>query len=224
MSFQKFGGYAAFVAAFTYIFGFGVLIGVLAPAGYAPGVSDPEAALGVLERQRGLLLAWNFLIYILNGLALVVLVYAVSRRIGASAPDLSGIAAVFGYIWAALVLASGMIVNVSLVPLIDLARSDPQVAQGAYAATTLVREGLGGGNELVGGVWVALASWAALRAGIYSRWLHILGLVIGAAGMLTIIPGLADLGAIFGFGLIAWFVWMGISLTFERGQRAAAAA
>jgi len=51
-----------------------------------------------------------------------------------------------------------------------------------------------------------------LRTGLFSRALNILGMVAGVAGIVTLIPQLTDVGAIFGFGMIAWFIWMGIAL------------
>jgi hypothetical protein len=74
-----------------------------------------------------------------------------------------------------------------------------------------VIEGLGGGVELVGGLWVLLISWAALRTGELGRVLNYLGVVVGVAGILTIVPALAEVGAmVFGLGQIVWFVWLGI--------------
>lgn len=70
--------------------------------------------------------------------------------------------------------------------------------------------GLGGGNEIAGGLWVLLIGWAALRVGGVPRALNYLGVVIGVLGLLTVVPALEVLGAVFGLGLIVWFVWLGI--------------
>jgi hypothetical protein len=93
--------------------------------------------------------------------------------------------------------------------------------------------GLGGGNEIIGGVWVLLIGWAALRTGGLPRALNYLGIVAGVSGILTVIPVLEVLGAvevlglIFGLGFIVWFIWVGIvmlrsssSITSERAQTA----
>lgn len=42
------------------------------------------------------------------------------------------------------------------------------------------------------------------------RALNYLGVVIGVLGLLTVVPALEVLGAVFGLGLIVWFVWLGI--------------
>ena len=40
----------------------------------------------------------------------------------------------------------------------------------------------------------------------------ILGGVSAVAALITLIPGLSDVGMIFGLGSIAWFAWTGIVL------------
>ena len=77
------------------------------------------------------------------------------------------------------------------------------VAVGASCAT-------GAGGELLGGLWVLLVSVAALRTGALPKALNWLGVTIGAAGVLSVVPVLGDLK--YGFGLlqIVWFVWLGI--------------
>jgi hypothetical protein len=72
--------------------------------------------------------------------------------------------------------------------------------------------GMGGGNEILGGIWMLLVSWAALRGGGLPKALNYLGLAIGVAGILSALPGLGDAGMIFGVGQIVWFVWLGIVL------------
>ena len=39
-----------------------------------------------------------------------------------------------------------------------------------------------------------------------------LGVVSASAGLITLVPGLSDVGMIFGLGSIAWFAWAGIVL------------
>ena len=53
-------------------------------------------------------------------------------------------------------------------------------------------------------------SVAALRTGGLPKTLNWLGVAIGAAGVLSVVPVLKDLA--YGFGLlqIVWFVWLGI--------------
>ena len=77
--------------------------------------------------------------------------------------------------------------------------------------------GIGGGVEFVGGLWMLLVSWAALRAKKLSGLLNYLGMVIGVVGILTVIPALKVLQDVFGLTQIVWFLWIGIIML--RGGR-----
>jgi uncharacterized membrane protein HdeD (DUF308 family) len=76
-------------------------------------------------------------------------------------------------------------------------------------AFIIVTEGLGGGNEVVGGVWVILLSFAALKERSFPKPLIFLGIIVGLVGILTIYP--ADLFTdFFVISQIIWFIWLGI--------------
>ncbi len=82
-----------------------------------------------------------------------------------------------------------------------------------WLAISSVPEELVGRVEIVGGIWVLLVTWGALLAGRLPKSLNYLGVVIGMAGILTVVPALEALevlGAVFGLGLIAWFIWLGV--------------
>lgn len=51
--------------------------------------------------------------------------------------------------------------------------------------------------------------------------LNDLGVVSGIAGLITIIPPLEAVGAVFGLGLIVWFAWLGTILLRSSGGRVA---
>jgi hypothetical protein len=117
-------------------------------------------------------------------------------------------ATAFGLIWAGLVLASGMIVVVGLDTVADLHTADPVQAALVWQAIEAVGTAIGGGVEVVGGLWLLLVSWAALRSGGLPRALNVVGVVAGAAGILTVAPPLDAFGALFGIGQLVWFVWL----------------
>ena len=84
-------------------------------------------------------------------------------------------------------------------------------AVAAWQAIEPVAEGLGGsGGELLGGLWVLLVSLAALRTQGLPKVLNWLGVAIGAAGVLSVVPALKDVGIVFGLLQIVWFVGLGI--------------
>jgi hypothetical protein len=94
---------------------------------------------------------------------------------------------------------------------VDLYRKDPTLAATAWMAIESVANGLSSAQgEILGGTWMLLVSWAALRGGGLPRALNYLGAVIGVAGLISAVPALEMLALVFGLGQIVWFVWLGI--------------
>jgi hypothetical protein len=100
----------------------------------------------------------------------------------------------------------------------ELHSQDAAHAASVWSAIGAVQDGLGGEVEIVGGIWVLLISVASHRSGALPGTLSYLGFIVGAAGVLTVIPSLGELGAIFGLGQIVWFAWIGITMLRARPQ------
>jgi len=124
------------------------------------------------------------------------------------------VATVIGIIWAGSLIASGMVSNAGIAPAVALYAKNPVQAALTWQGIESVASGLGNGNgEILGGLWTLLVSLAGLRAGGLPKALNILGLLVGAVGILSIIPGLTEmLVGVFGLSQIIWFVWLGIVL------------
>ena len=75
--------------------------------------------------------------------------------------------------------------------------------------------------EMVGGIWMLLVTWGTVLAGRLPRALNSLGVVVGVAGVLTVVPALEVLGIGFRLGAIVWLVWLGIVMV--RSSPSAAA-
>jgi Domain of unknown function (DUF4386) len=207
---QKMGGVAALLEAATFVVGFALYFTLLASANYGSLAIDPLENVAFLVENQAMMYAWNLIIYVAFGVFLVVLAQALYERLKVGSPALAQIATAFGLIWAGLVIASGMVANIGASTIVSLYEKDPAQAASVWLTLQFVVNGLGGGNEIVGGLWVLLISWAALRMGGLPRALNYLGVVVSVAGLLTVIPVLGDLGAIFGLGTIVWFAWLGI--------------
>jgi hypothetical protein len=207
---QKYGAVAALIAAATFIVGFAMYFTLLAAANYGSLSVDPLKHVAFLAEHKAIMHAWNFIIYVAFGIVLVVLALALYERLKTSAPAMTQIATALGLIWAGLVIASGLVANIGADLVVNLYGKDPAQAASAWLSLQFVVNGLGGGNEIIGGLWVLLISWAGLRAGQLPKALNWLGVIVGSAGLVTTLPGLGELGAVFGLGLIVWFVWLGI--------------
>jgi hypothetical protein len=220
---RKMGGVAALIMAATWVVGFAVFLGVLMPAGYFDeGIEAVEKARILVDNQA-LVSASYLTAFVVFGIFLIVLSLALYERLKTGASAMARIATAFGLIWAGLVIASGMVANVGIAAVADLFRNDPVQAGAVWLAIEIVQLGLGGGNEIVGGIWVLLIGWAALRAGQFPAALNYLGMIAGVSGILTVIPVLELLGAVemlgllFGLGLLVWFVWLG-SIMLRQGR------
>lgn len=121
--------------------------------------------------------------------------------------------AALGLIWATLVLGAGMTANVAVERAAYFAMTDMETAVRLWEVLHAVELGLGGGNEIAGGVWIGLVSIAALRGDSRGKITIGLGLLTGACGLLTLVPALGDTaGVVFGLGAIAWFIAAGFNL------------
>jgi len=217
MSLQRTGGIAALTCAATYLVGFALLVTLLAPLGYGTNAIDPAAVVAFDAARPGILTAWNTVIYVVNALALVVLVVALSDKLTAATPGWAAVAKGLGLVWAALVLGAGMIANVALERAGHLYASDPAGAVELWTMLHAVELGLGGGNEVAGGVWIGSVSLAGLIGKSLARPVVFLGLLTSLGGLATVVAVIGDAaGVVFGLGAIAWFLAVGTALVAAR--------
>jgi hypothetical protein len=218
--FQKMGGVAALIQAAAYVVGLGLFLTLQAP--YATGDVEPVQQVALLVDNQAIVYIVNLIQYVVAGVFLVVLALALYERLKDGSPAMVQTETAFGLIWAGGVIAAGMVFNIGLGTVVDLYGKDPAQAATVWLAIESVYDGLEGGNVILGSLWTLLVSWAALRAGGLPRALNYLGVVVGVAGLLSVVPALEVVGfAIFGLGGIVWFVWLGIVML--RGSPSAAA-
>ncbi len=100
----------------------------------------------------------------------------------------------------------------NLSTVVKLYGENPAQAATVWLTLDSVETGLGagGGETIVNALWFLLLSWVALRARELPRVLNYLGVVIGVAGILSVVLASLGLMAVYGLGLIIWFVWLGI--------------
>jgi hypothetical protein len=211
---QKMGGIAALYAGVAFIVG---MLGFLLVVGWP---DDPVQQVAVLVNNQVSLHILYVIVYQIWAVFLVVLTLALYERLKADSPAVMQTATAIGIIWATVVIASGMIFNIGMDNVVDLYGEDPAQATTIWLVIRSVSDAIGGGNEILGGLWVLLISWAALQSRGLPRALNYLGIVIGAAGILSALPGLGDVGLIFGLVQIVWFIWVGIVML--RGRPGAA--
>lgn len=207
---QRLAGIAALVKAATYVVGFAVMAVYLAPRGFVDAALDPAGSLAFLLQNQPAMYVWYLLLYVVGGFALVAVVAGLDDRMAASSSLARRSTSVVGFVWAGLLLASGLVALVGQNAVIALAADDISMATSTWSSVSIVQDALGGGIEVVGAVWVLGVSLAGLRTRAVGRGLALLGIAIGVAGVATLVPALAEATtALFGIGFIVWFVWMG---------------
>jgi hypothetical protein len=216
---QKSGGFAALYLAVAYLIGMLTFLVVLD----YPGITDPAQKVDLLIDKPMVIFSTNLLMYVFFGVFLVVLSLALYDRLKTGAPAMMQAATTLGIIWAGSLVAGGMVSNAGIDPTVALYATDPAQAALSWQGIETVASGLGNGNgEILGGLFTLLVSLAALRAGGLPRGLSFLGLLVGAAGILSLIPALTGvLTGVFGLSQMAWFLWLGIVLLRGRLEETA---
>ncbi len=203
---QKLGGLAALSMAIIYVSAF-IFFGAFWD--YPPSGASTLQKLAFLEENQEILTIVNLMMYVVFGVFLAILVIALHERLKGNTKALSQTASVFGLLWVGLVIASGMIANIGLGNVIGLSLKEPELARTVWLVVNTIVEGMGGGNEIVGGLWVLLLSIAAIKADDLSRKFNYLGIFVGFFGILTIYPA-EILTEVFGLSQIVWFSWLGL--------------
>jgi hypothetical protein len=157
----------------------------------------PDQAQKFLSDNQTLVHLWNWIVDWGATITLVVMLLALYERLKPGAPALMQAAVVFGFLWAGLTIGYSSLTLHNFGVVANLQGSFPaQVA----AWTALVRS-----------LWVLLLSLAAVRTGRLTRTSGYLGVFLGIAGILTMIPDLAEIMfMIFGPGMMVWSAWVGI--------------
>ncbi len=118
-------------------------------------------------------------------------------------------ASAFGFIWVVLMMCAGMIALAGMNTMVGIYSQDQQHAEIVYYVYATVVNALGGGIELVGGLWVFLLSIAGLKSQQLGKGLCVFGIIVGVLGILTIYQSVPEFKEAFGLSQIVWFIWMG---------------
>lgn len=203
------GAIAVFGMALCYISMAVIFFGLITlPAGL-----DPLGRLQYLLQQHYLLVAIGYGIgYLLFGVLLAILLQALRQVIADAQSAVAGLAERFGQVWLVLMMASGMVALISMDMTLRLLDSSTEQALALHNSYQLLTNALGGGIELVGGIWALLLSLAGLKHPILPKSLHRLGIIVGSLGIATVLHTLPYLKDAFGITQFIWFIWLGVAL------------
>jgi hypothetical protein len=185
-----------------------------------PSATDPQDEVALFSHHHTSMYLMHLVSFELVALALIVVTLGVHQHLQEHAPATIQVASVVGLVRATLLLGSVMVFDHGMAVVVDQHASDPRQAAATWHAIGPIADALGGtGGDVLGGVWFVLVSWVALRSGVFPRALNWLGLGVGAAALLSAVPGLGVLEVIVGLLQIVWFLWFGIVTARARSTK-----
>lgn len=203
-------GLAAWCCAICYAIGLGMVFFI------APGLNQgAEERLGFILQFGTIVQVWYFVIFVLFGISLTVFNLGMRRLLSPSPSIALKIAFIVSLIWSAYVFASGLISVFTIQFLFSIPIEEQR---SLWFAIYEIQSGLGEGVEWVGGLWMTVLNYHLLKYQNEHRWLNRCGFSIGIVGLVTLIPGYAVAGAIFGVSQLIWFVVTGFTLIHKSQQ------
>lgn len=205
----KAGGVAAIGMALCYISMAVIFFGLIS----LPSGLDSLGRLQYYMQQEYMLVSIGYGIgYLLFGVLLAILLQALRQAIPDSQSAMAGLAERFGNVWLLLMMASGMVALISMEMILRLLDTSTEQALALHNTYQLLTNALGGGIELVGGLWALLLSIAGLKHNIFPKLLHSLGIIVGSLGIATVLHTLPYLKDAFGITQFVWFIGLGLAL------------
>jgi len=199
----KLGGISAILLTLIYVIGI-VMQATMLNTG---GLTGIDQVFEFAKSNMNLLIVWISLLYIIFGVLLAVLSVSLHDLIAVHSGFTGRLNMVFGAIWSTLVIASGMIYNTGLMTAVELDSSS------LFQTTQTIHLAIGGNNEIMGGLWMLSVVYAGMKYGLFSKWINVMGLIAGVAGVLTMVPSLFDaLIMVFAFGQMIWWIGIGVTL------------
>ena len=210
---QLHGVAAALICASSFILGLTLILLVVPDFN-----SGPDARLETLTKFTGFMQFWYFLVYMVFGASLLVLSVALLEPEGREHKPLEQMTTLASYLWACYIFASGFIAIFSIEFLFsqdyDFSVGMTELWRDIYA----IQMGLGEGAEWVGAIWVLMINACLQKEGRFSNLLVYFGYVICGFGLLTLVPSLKEVGAVFGLLQVVWFIWVATFLYLERNK------
>lgn len=211
MNSNKLAGTASILMALIYVCAF-VYFGAMVSF---PASNEADVVMAFVTQNVNALWIAYFTIYVIFGVLLAVVVIAIddilSSCVNQTQSRLLRMGTLFGKIWVCLVIASGMIATIGMSHAVSTTAVSNEEAYRLWGVVSMLVESLGGGNELVGGVWVLLTSITALKQRMFGNTVNYTGCFVGLAGIATIYPA-EVFTEIFGITQIIWFIAIGVSL------------
>ncbi len=200
---MKVGGVSALILTAIYLIGI-VMQGTFLNMSQLTGASDK---LTFISGKVDLMILWITLLYIVFGIFLILLTVTLHDVVIIHNGYLGRLILGFGFVWASLVVASGMIYNTGILLAVD------QQSVIIYEVAETIHLAIGGNNEIIGALWMLITVIAGIRYRLFPKWISLIGLTSSLGGVMTMVPVLYDMFImIFALGQMIWWIGLGIHL------------
>lgn len=143
------------------------------------------------------------LIYVVFGIIMVFLSFILYNLYKKTLLNKVGLA--FGLFWSFAVILAGTLFNIGMKKVLEINTTNSELAIQTWTIMEIIFSSIGGGTEILGGIWILIISILALREKIFNKYINIMGLIIGISGILSHIPNLEFFQMVFGLLQIVWF-------------------
>lgn len=212
-SHNRVGGLAALYLALAYMAAMPFFLLVV---DYPKATTAAEKVSSIVDDYPSLY-AMYLVTYVFLGVVLALLALSLFDHLRRGSEWLARVSTVLGLTWSIAIILSGLVFTFGMSTVVSLAEDSPEQAALAWQPIEAVAQGLGGaGGEVLGGLWLLLVSWTALRGRAFPQALGWFGLATGLIGVASTIPALNDAVIAFGLLQIVWFAWVGRVLLARR--------
>jgi hypothetical protein len=206
--FKKLAVISAVYGGLSYIGGIFVYLQLLK----YDSVSTASEQLAIIGNNPVLVHITTLYIYILFSFGIILLATYLYLKLKDSQPALGLLSIISGVIWSTLLIASGFI-SMGVTTLLMNGTPVSELIS-AWQAIDIVSNALGGGNELIGGIFTGLVSLTLYKARSSSLATSLLGVLVFAGGVISALPYLADIGiGVFVISQILWFFSLSRDIT-----------
>lgn len=217
MNIQRLGGLAALYCGLAYLL---MIVYFLVIVDY-PSITDQAVKIQMFMENQASMTTIYLFGYAVFGLVLVVLSVALYDKLKGSSENGAKISAIYAIIWACMLISTGMIYIRGINTVVDLYAIDPINAIAVWTGIEATAFGLSFvDGEIIGGLWTLMISVIAIKVSTFNKGVNYLGILVGVAGIASIIPAFNAAGGtgIFGIGQMVWYIWIGI-LLIKKGEQ-----